>query len=119
MENQPKVIISYCTNGLIKILKKRNPFSVKVDDELIFAVNTSNILTARNTPYQAFKKAQDEQDRFIKGRARTFDYSFYDSHKFGTKKAFREWAEENKNTVLTDYITMFEDDFKIVKEKDF
>ena len=35
MENQPKVIISYCTNGLIKILKKRNPFSVKVDDDVI------------------------------------------------------------------------------------
>lgn len=93
--------------------------SIHVDDELIFAVNTSNILTARNTSYQAFKKAQDEQDRFIKGRARTFDYSFFESHKFGTKKSFREWAEDNKNTVLTDYLTIFDDDFKVVKEKDF
>ena len=93
--------------------------SIKIDDELIFAVNTSNILTARNTPYQSFKKAQDEQDKMIKRKARTFNSSFYDEHKFDTKKVFREWAEENKNTFITDYLNMFDDDFKVVKEKDF
>jgi len=92
---------------------------IKVDEELIFAVNTSNILVARNTPYQAFKKAQEEQDRMIKRKARAFDSSFYESHKFGTKKSFREWAENNKNTILTDYLDMFDDDFEVVKEKDF
>ena len=34
MSQDPKVITSYCTNGLIKILKKRLPFSVKVDEEI-------------------------------------------------------------------------------------
>ena len=34
MSQSPKVITSYCTNGLIKILKKRLPFSVKVDEEI-------------------------------------------------------------------------------------
>lgn len=91
----------------------------KVDDELIFAVNTSNILTARNTPYQRFKKAQDEQDRLIKRKARTFDASFYEEHKFGRKKDFRDWAEDNADMALTDYLNLFENDFKIVKEKDF
>lgn len=91
----------------------------KIDDELIFAVNTSNILTARNTPYQRFKKAQDEQDREIKRKARIFDTTFYDEHKFSSKKNFREWAEMNKNTFLTDYLCLFDNDFKVVKEKDF
>lgn len=93
--------------------------SIKVDDELIYAVNTSNILTARNTPYQAFKKAQDEQDREIKRKARVFNSSFYDEHKFDTKAVFRRWAEDNKDTVITDYLDLFEKDFKLVKEKDF
>ena len=31
---QPKVITSYYTNGLIKIFKKRLPFSVKIDEEI-------------------------------------------------------------------------------------
>ena len=34
MSQNPKVITSYCTNGLIKIFKKRLPFSVKVDEEI-------------------------------------------------------------------------------------
>jgi len=34
MSESPKVITSYCTNGLIKIFKKRLPFSVKVDEEI-------------------------------------------------------------------------------------
>ena len=34
MSESPKVITSYCTNGLIKIFKKRLPFSVKVEDEI-------------------------------------------------------------------------------------
>ena len=34
MSESPKVITSYCTNGLIKILKKRLPFSVKVDEDI-------------------------------------------------------------------------------------
>ena len=34
MSESPKIIISYCTNGLIKIFKKRLPFSVKVDEEI-------------------------------------------------------------------------------------
>ena len=37
MSQSPKVITSYCTNGLIKILKKRLPFSVKVDEEITTA----------------------------------------------------------------------------------
>ena len=34
MSQNPKVITSYCTNGLVKIFKKRLPFSVKVDEEI-------------------------------------------------------------------------------------
>ena len=34
MSQNPKVITSYCTNGLIKIFKKRLPFSVKVNEEI-------------------------------------------------------------------------------------
>ena len=34
MSESPKIITSYCTNGLIKILKKRLPFSVKVDEDI-------------------------------------------------------------------------------------
>ena len=34
MSESQKVITSYCTNGLIKIFKKRLPFSVKVDEEI-------------------------------------------------------------------------------------
>ncbi len=34
MSQSPKVITSYCTHGLIKIFKKRLPFSVKVDEEV-------------------------------------------------------------------------------------
>ncbi len=34
MSQNPKVITSYCTNGLVKIFKKRFPFSVKVDEEI-------------------------------------------------------------------------------------
>ena len=34
MSESPKIITSYCTNGLIKIFKKRLPFSVKVDEEI-------------------------------------------------------------------------------------
>ena len=37
MSESPKVITSYCTNGLIKIFKKRLPFSVKVEEEIIKA----------------------------------------------------------------------------------
>lgn len=94
-----------------------------IDEELIYAVNTSNILTARNTPYQAFKKAQDKQDRELKRTCRTFDNSFYEQHKFKSKKHFREWAEANIHTNISlkpgTHKDLFGNDFKIVKETDF
>ena len=34
MSQNPKVITSYCTNGLIKIFINRLPFSVKVDEDI-------------------------------------------------------------------------------------
>ena len=34
MSQDPKVITSYCTNGLVKIFINRLPFSVKVDEEI-------------------------------------------------------------------------------------
>ena len=34
MSQNPKVITSYCTNGLVKIFINRLPFSVKVDEEI-------------------------------------------------------------------------------------
>ena len=35
MSQNPKVITSYCTNGLVKIFINRLPFSVKVDEDII------------------------------------------------------------------------------------
>ena len=90
-----------------------------VDEELIFLVNTSNILTARNTPYQKWKKARDTQDMEIKRKARTFETDFYNDNKYNSKKVFREWAENNKDVQLTDYLRLFNDDFKIVSIDDY
>ena len=98
-------------------------FSNLIDEELVYAVNVSNILTARNTPYQAFKKAQDSQDREIKRLCRVFETDFYDEHKFKSKKHFRQWAEDNKFTNISltpgTHIDLLGKDFKIVREEDF
>lgn len=92
---------------------------VEIDQELLIQVNTSNIIVARNTPYQRYKRDKKEQDKLIRRKARVFESSFYDENKFNSNVVFREWAEENKNTKLTDYLNLFEDDFKIVSIEDY
>lgn len=90
-----------------------------IDDDLIIAVNTSNILTARGTPYQRWKKDRAEQDRDLRRKARIFEGSFYDEHKYEPNYVFREWAESQRGELLTDYLKMFDDDFKIVQISDY
>lgn len=94
-----------------------------VDESLIIAVNTSNIITARGTPYQAFKKARNEQDRMIRNKARTFNGSFYNIHKFDGRKVFREWAvrekEQNISVHQGEHIDLFGKDFRLVDIDDF
>lgn len=94
-----------------------------IDEELVLQVNHSNIITARNTPYQAWKKARNEQDRYIKKSARVFETSFYDAHKFDRKSVFREWAEENKYTNISahpgEHIDLFGDEFKLISIDDY
>lgn len=94
-----------------------------VDESLIIAVNTSNIITARGTPYQAFKKARNEQDKMIRKKARTFNGSFYDKHKFDGRKIFREWAmrekEQNISVHPGEHIDLFGKDFRLVDIEDY
>lgn len=94
-----------------------------VDDELIYEVNHSNIITARNTPYQYWNKARKEQDRYIRRSARVFETSFYEKNKYNGKKVFREWAEENKHTNISakpgTHIDLFGDEFKLIEIADY
>lgn len=94
-----------------------------IDEELLYQVNTSNILTPRNTPYQRFKNNQDIQDREIKRLCRAFEPSFYEKNKFNGRKIFREWAMMNKETNISIVPNTHRDllgkDFKIVQANDF
>lgn len=100
-------------------------FSQILDDELLFKINSSNIVVARNTPYQAWRRDQKEQDRYIKRRARIFESSFYEKNKFGPKKNFREWAEKRKGTLLVpigqngEPLYMIPNDYKTVQIDDY
>lgn len=94
-----------------------------VDDSLILAVNTSNIIVARGTPYQQWNKAREEQDKMIRRKARTFNGSFYNDHKFDGRKVFREWAEREKEQNISikqgAHVDLFGKDFRLVDVKDF
>lgn len=94
-----------------------------VDEELVYAVNTSNIITARGTPYQSFKNAQDTQDKEIKRKARVFDTPYYEKNKWNGKKVFREWALDNKTTNIAlkkgEHIDLIGNDFKLITPNDF
>lgn len=89
-----------------------------IDDELLYQVNTSNILTARGTPYQQYKNDQDEQDKLIKYRARVFDTPFYELHKYDGKKIFRDWALDNQFTNISlrvgEHTDLLGADFKLI-----
>ena len=86
-----------------------------IDDELVVQVNTANIITRRNTPYQKWNNDRNEQDKEIKRKARVFETSFYNENKFKSKKIFREWAIKNKDTKATNYLRLFENDFELVE----
>ncbi len=92
-------------------------------DELILEVNHSNIIVARNTPFQSWNKARTEQDKYIKKSARIFEPSFYDEHKYSPKSVFREWAEENRFTNISmnqeKHIDLFGKDFKLIDINDY
>lgn len=94
-------------------------FNNLVDEDLIIQVNKSNIMTKRNTPYQNWKKARKEQDNLIKRKARTFDTYFYDKNKYNSKEVFRQRAKDNSKEKLTDYLMLFEDDFKLIEIDDY
>lgn len=94
-----------------------------VDEELIYQVNHSNVITARNTPYQAWNKARKEQDRYIRKSARVFEPSFYERNKYGTKTTFRQWAEDNRHTNIAikpgEHADLFGDTFKLIEISDY
>ena len=94
-----------------------------VDESLVLAVNSSNIIVARGTPYQQWNKAREEQDKMIRRTARTFNGSFYDKNKFNGRKVFREWAEREKEQNISikrgEHIDLLGKDFKLVSIDDY
>lgn len=94
-----------------------------VDESLVLAVNSSNIIVARGTPYQKWNKAREEQDKMIRRTARTFNGSFYDKNKFNGRKVFREWAEREKEQNISikrgEHIDLLGKDFKLVSIDDY
>ena len=94
-------------------------FHDMIDEELVFQVNTSNIITARGTPFQEWNKARTLQDKDIKRKCRVFDSPFYEAHKWQPMTVFREWATRHKDDLLTPKLRLFEEDFKLVDITDF
>lgn len=90
-----------------------------VSDELIYAVNTSNIMVKRDTPYHKWNKAYTEQKKFIKHQCRVFDTPFYEDNKYAKIDVFKEWATRHIGTRATDYCEIIPKDFKLIDIKNF
>ena len=95
---------------------------VEIDSELLIAVNSSNVMTKRGTPYQKWKHAYVEQIKDIRHLARVFDTHFYEAHKWEGNKPFRLWVMEQKPIYFLDReknIPLIAQDFELVNVEDY
>lgn len=93
--------------------------NVKIDDELLVAINTSNVITKRNSDYQKWKHDNIIENRIIRKHCRVFEPSYYEQYKYSSNDYFKEWAMKNKLTEATSYLKVLPNDFELIDPRKY
>lgn len=97
----------------------QDKYEIELSDDLIVAVNTSNVMTKRNSDYQKWKHDNKLENKEIRSKCRTFDYSYYQQHKYDCNEYFKQWAYEHKHDKLTSYLNMFPDNYELIDARNY